>query len=43
MPSKVVMEQARPAPSSSDVRYMAEWIKPWQDVEFARVVEDWQK
>ncbi|MFJ4971987.1 ATP-binding protein [Streptomyces sp. NPDC088755] len=43
MPSKVVMEQARPAPSSSDVKYMAEWIKPWQDVEFVRVVEDWQK
>ncbi|MET9112863.1 DUF87 domain-containing protein [Streptomyces longwoodensis] len=43
MPSKVVMEQARPAPSSSDVRYMAEWIKPWRDVEFVRVVEDWQR
>jgi DNA helicase HerA-like ATPase len=43
MPSKVVMEQARPAPSSSDVKYMAEWIKPWRDVEFVRVVEDWQK
>ena len=43
MPSKVVIEQARPAPSSSDVRYMAEWIKPWLDVEFVRVVEDWQK
>ncbi|WAU85582.1 DUF87 domain-containing protein [Streptomyces sp. Qhu-G9] len=43
MPSKVVMEQARPAPSSSDVRYMAEWIKPWHDVQFVRVVEDWQR
>ncbi|MFE2042477.1 ATP-binding protein [Streptomyces sp. NPDC059477] len=43
MPSKVVMEQARPAPSSSDVRYMAEWIKPWRDVQFVRVVEDWQR
>ncbi|MFD8296298.1 ATP-binding protein [Streptomyces bauhiniae] len=42
MPSKVVMEQARPAPSSSDIRYMAEWIKPWRDVQFVRVVEDWQ-
>lgn len=43
MPSKVVMEQARPAPSSSDVRYMAEWIKPWHDVQFGHVVEDWQR
>ncbi|MBZ6255191.1 DUF87 domain-containing protein [Streptomyces olivaceus] len=43
MPSRVVLEQALPAPSSSDVRYMAEWIRPWHDVQFMQVVADWQK
>ncbi|MET7583524.1 ATP-binding protein [Streptomyces microflavus] len=43
MPSRVILEQALPAPSSNDVRYMAEWIKPWHEVQFVRVVEDWQR
>ncbi|WP_369186404.1 ATP-binding protein [Streptomyces sp. R08] len=43
MPSRVIMDQAVPAPSSNDVRYMREWIRPWRDVNFATVVDDWQK
>ncbi|WP_447038391.1 ATP-binding protein [Streptomyces sp. DSM 118878] len=43
MPSRVIMDQAVPAPSSSDVRYMQEWIRPWRDVNFSTVVDDWQK
>lgn len=43
MPSRVVLDKAVPAPSSSDVRYMKEWIRPWQHVAFSEVVEDWQR
>jgi DNA helicase HerA-like ATPase len=43
MPCKVILDKAVPAPSSSDVRYMQEWIRPWYDVNFSSVVDDWQK
>lgn len=43
MPCRVILDKAVFAPSSNDVRYMQEWIRPWYDVNFSSVVDDWQK
>ncbi|MER7872180.1 DUF87 domain-containing protein [Streptomyces solisilvae] len=43
MPSMVRLREAKPAPSSSDVCYMQEWIRPWHDVIFAPLLKDWEK
>ncbi|MFJ8093128.1 ATP-binding protein [Streptomyces griseofuscus] len=42
MPSRVKLEDAYPAPSSSDVMYLREWARPWHDVLFAPIVKDWE-
>ncbi|MFJ6459736.1 ATP-binding protein [Streptomyces sp. NPDC091387] len=43
MPSIIKLKQANPAPSSNDICYMQEWIRPWHDVLFEPLLKDWQK
>ncbi|MGI5446320.1 ATP-binding protein [Streptomyces sp. CA-243310] len=43
MPSLVRLEEASPVPSSSDVPYLQEWVRPWHDVLFRPIVEDWER
>ncbi|MFF1515241.1 ATP-binding protein [Streptomyces sp. NPDC058305] len=43
MPSVVKLREAEPAPSSSDICYMQEWIRPWHDVLFSPLLKDWEK
>ncbi|WHX20934.1 DUF87 domain-containing protein [Streptomyces malaysiensis subsp. malaysiensis] len=43
MPSLVCLEPASPVPSSSDVRYLHEWVRPWHDVLFQPIVADWER
>ncbi|MEU0444742.1 ATP-binding protein [Streptomyces tendae] len=43
MPSLVRLEEASPVPSSSDVRYLQEWVRPWHDVIFEPIVADWER
>ncbi|MFJ4936738.1 ATP-binding protein [Streptomyces pseudovenezuelae] len=42
MPSLVRLEEASPIPSSSDVRYLHEWVRPWHDVAFLPIIADWE-
>ncbi|MFB6771243.1 ATP-binding protein [Streptomyces sp. NPDC056337] len=43
MPSLVRLEEASPVPSSSDVRYLQEWVRPWHNVIFEPIVADWER
>lgn len=43
MPSLVRLEEATPVPSSNDVRYLQEWVRPWHDVLFEPIVADWER
>ncbi|MFF9360858.1 ATP-binding protein [Streptomyces griseoluteus] len=43
MPSLVRLEEASPMPSSSDVRYLQEWVRPWHDVFFEPIISDWER
>jgi hypothetical protein len=43
MPSLVLLEEASPVPSSSDVQYLQEWVRPWHDVLFQPIIEDWER
>ncbi len=43
MPSRVRLDHAHPPPSSSDVLYLREWARPWHDVPFEPLVQDWEK
>ncbi|MGW0758152.1 ATP-binding protein [Streptomyces sp. NPDC002814] len=43
MPSLVRLEEALPVPSSNDVRYLQEWVRPWHDVLFPPIVADWEQ
>ncbi|MFG2698274.1 ATP-binding protein [Kitasatospora sp. NPDC048407] len=43
MPSLVRLVEADPVPSSSDVRYLKEWVRPWHDVAFNLIVRDWER
>ncbi|GAA0682362.1 hypothetical protein GCM10010193_40130 [Kitasatospora atroaurantiaca] len=43
MPSLVRLVEADPVPSSSDVRYLQEWIRPWHEVDFPPIIDDWER
>ncbi|MFG1876685.1 ATP-binding protein [Sphaerisporangium sp. NPDC049003] len=43
MPSLVRLEEADPVPSSSDVQYLKEWVRPWHDVAFGPIIADWER
>ncbi|MFJ7279294.1 ATP-binding protein [Kitasatospora sp. NPDC098663] len=43
MPSLVRLVEADPVPSSSDVRYLQEWVRPWHDVVFDPIISDWER
>jgi hypothetical protein len=43
MPSVVRLGEADPPPSSSDIPYLKEWKRPWHDMIFDPILENWQK
>jgi len=43
MPSTVKIEESNPSPSSSDIQYLDEWKKAWNDIEFQPIIDLWQK
>ncbi|MEW2524868.1 DUF87 domain-containing protein [Streptomyces sp. NPDC047071] len=43
MPSLVRLEEAMPVPSSKDIRYLQEWVRPWYDVLFEPIIADWER
>ncbi len=43
MPSLVRIDPSAPEPSSSDIPYLQEWKRQWQDVDFALITKKWTK
>ncbi|PYZ97008.1 Bipolar DNA helicase [Alteribacter lacisalsi] len=43
MPSLVQIDPCIPAPSSSDIRYLEEWKKPWIDAQLPIITKKWNK
>lgn len=42
MPSRVQIREAYPTPSSTDIPYLQEWKRPWQDVAFGELLDNWR-
>ena len=42
MPSRVQIDEAYPTPSSTDIPYLQEWKRPWQDVAFGELLDNWR-
>ncbi|GGS87928.1 hypothetical protein GCM10010156_52980 [Planobispora rosea] len=42
MPSRVQIREAYPTPSSTDIPYLQEWKRPWQDVPFGELLSNWR-
>jgi DNA helicase HerA-like ATPase len=40
MPSLVKIVECSPQPSSNDIKYLQEWKKKWQDIEFEAIVKE---
>lgn len=43
MPSLVKIDRCTPEPSSSDINYLDEWKKPWNDIDLSLIINAWQK
>ena len=43
MPSLVRIQRTEPEPSSTDVKYFQEWKREWFAVQFANLIEGWEK
>lgn len=43
MPSVVLIDKCEPEPMSSDIAYLEEWKKPWFEVDFPKLVDQWRK
>jgi DNA helicase HerA-like ATPase len=43
MPSLVQIARSYPEPSSTDIKYLQEWKKEWYEVEFTKLIKDWEK
>ena len=43
MPSAIKIEKCNPQPSSNDIEYFKIWKEQWKDVDFSKVVEEWNK
>jgi hypothetical protein len=43
MPSVVKLDDADPPPSSSDIRYLQEWKRPWYEMAFKAILDSWQE
>ena len=43
MPSLVRIDRTEPEPSSSDIEYIQEWKRKWYDVEFGKIISEWEK
>lgn len=43
MPSLVTVGRTKPEPSSSDIRYIQEWKQKWYEVEFTKLIKEWEK
>lgn len=37
------IDRPSPEPSSTDIKYLQEWKKPWHEVDFDSVIEEWTK
>lgn len=43
IPSIVQIDKCKPEPSSSDIPYLEKWSEPWFDVDFKKIIKDWEK
>jgi DNA helicase HerA-like ATPase len=43
MPSLVRIDRTSPEPSSADVKYLQEWKRKWNDVDFNPIIQEWER
>jgi len=43
MPSVVLIDRCGPEPSSNDIQYLDKWKKPWLEVDFESLINQWQR
>jgi hypothetical protein len=43
IPSIVQIDRCKPEPSSSDIPYLEKWSEQWKDIDFDKIVKDWEK
>jgi len=43
IPSLVHINECSPEPKSSDIRYYEVWKEKWKDVDFSKIIEQWEK
>jgi hypothetical protein len=42
LPSLVRIDRTFPEPSSADVRYLQEWKRRWEEIEFGPIIAEWE-
>lgn len=43
MPSIVKVDKCSPEPDSNDINYLQEWKKPWQDINFEKIINKYEE
>lgn len=43
IPSLVHLDRCSPEPKSSDIKYYEVWKEKWKDVNFSKIIEQWEK